>query len=128
MNDIRVSKLLERSRQIHLESSDFIDACEKHLRKVEEFGDSAAYFVEEAMIHVEEAIVNKAESLAILKLTTKMPNLTAQISIVEETKLTLKMLEDIKQAPISDKNPALQDLRSKLIALSFLPIPELPAD
>ncbi len=80
------------------------------------------------MIHLEEAIVNKAESLAILKLTTKMPNLTAQISIVEETKLTLKMLEDIKQAPISDKNPALQDLRSKLIALTFLPIPELPAD
>jgi hypothetical protein len=116
------SSLLERSLQIHLESSDFIDACEKHLKKSKEFSDSTSYFVEEAMIHIEEAIANKAKSLTILKLTTKMPNLAAQVSIVEETKLTLKMLANIKQAPIPDKSPALQDLRSRLIELSFLPI------
>lgn len=128
VNDIKETDLLEKAQQIHLENGDFIDACEKYLKHAKEFSDSTTYFIEEALIHLEEAIVNKAEVLIILKLTTKMPNTTANISIVEETKLTLRMLENIKQTPISDENPALLALRSRLMELSFLPVPESPAN
>ena len=71
---------------------------------------------------LEESAVNKAESLAILKLTTAQPDLTRQISMVEETKMTLSLLEGIRQTPISNQIPALRALRTRFMNLTFLPV------
>lgn len=71
---------------------------------------------------LEESAVNKAKSLAILKLTTAQPDLTRQISMVEETKMTLSLLEGIRQTSISNQIPALRALRTRFMNLTFLPV------
>ena len=124
------SKIVARIKQISIESRNFIEECEVRIQEAKRLRDHATWSLEEMMILKEESIATKCESLAILKLSNQLTkkrvdggwvHLSYDVGIADDTSIALQMLGEISQNSISDENPVLHALRSRLLGLSFLP-------
>lgn len=118
----------DRVNQLRIESRVFIDQCKRHIQNSKELCGHASWLVEELMILKEESIVNKCESLAILKLSYELGEkplppkpVFVERSIADDTLIARHMIDEVKQALIPDDNPTLQALRSQFLGLTFLP-------
>lgn len=125
MNNLEISQLLERAKNINEESQRFIEKCRITIQISRNLQNDTSWLIEKTMILKEEAIADRCKSLAIYKLANGSKKFLDgedehYLSINDDTTIALQMIEDLKQADISMVNP-LHVLRSELLALSFLP-------
>lgn len=128
MNDFDYSHLQARAVQIRDEARLFVDRCKVHVQKARALHDDVVRLRDEAMILREECIAERGKSLAILNLTRKLVNFpevqrSFTSSFDEDSETVIRMIAEIKRVSIADGNP-LQDLRSQLLNLSYLPVSE----
>lgn len=121
-----LSGIQRRAAEISAEAREFLAACAAAIGKSKAAGHAASTSLEETMILKVEHLAAQCMSLAILKLSSELDSASSirpavEASVNEETESARIMLEEIRQAPISDEYPALLALRAKLNKLSFLP-------
>lgn len=117
-NQKHSQQLLDKAEQIGIEVSRFIDECNKHLQNSKKLSEHFQYQIEEQMILKEESLVNKCESLAVLNLGNVFE---LKRGIVDDTRIVLKQIDEIRQASIHDEYSALHALRARFLGISFLP-------
>ena len=105
-----------------IETSMFIDKCQRHLEISRRVSEHVSYHLEEQIVRKEESIINKSASLAILSLGNSMEVSPINYrGIADDTHIALNMIDEIKQTYIPVENLALNALRCQLLDLSFLP-------